>query len=219
MMILSFDLSTENLSRTIQIGDNLRKTLRRMREYQEAHTEEVYPKWCIEDWSEPVRTATQGEQDHPWMKAFDEKWTTRTDMMPAGWKDTKMEEEQEETPVSAPLSGEVTRLGAPIETDAVDQDREEEIAERGKWNKRGFKRGWCRNQTTPGDSDDQDWAFVSNNQGWKEARHTAQQWGCDCSQSSNQAWYGQHRNREEPTQAWKGKGWYQDDQEPMCKKW
>ena len=49
LMILSYELTFEALSKTIQIGKGLKETLGKMLDYQKKHTSDLYPMWRIEE--------------------------------------------------------------------------------------------------------------------------------------------------------------------------
>ena len=76
------------------------------------------------------------------------------------------------------------------------------------------------------DKNSRDWSW-EDDQEWKGAETSGQHWGYGSSQSSNQDWYGQTGNKEEPTQSswkmlaktWEEKEWYEGDRKPRYKRW
>ena len=146
-------------------------------------------------------------------------------MMPAGhiegWKgDPERDEEEEETLVSAPLSGEAKKEEQDQkENPSMDQDqmggRQEEMG----LDKRGSKRRWHRNQPYTCCPRNQQWADSSESHTWKEARYGSYSWDNDRSQSSDQTWHGSGRNQEDWWQQREDQGWHCGCQEYRHQGW
>ena len=138
-----------------------------------------------------------------------------------GWKeDQERDEAEEQTLVSAPLSGEAKKEEQDqTENPSMGQDetrcRQEEVG----LDKRGSKRRLYRKQPYTCWPRNQQWTDTLESYSWKEARYGSYSWGGDRSQSSGQTWHGSSMSQEDWWQQREAQEWQCSCQENTPQGW